>query len=365
MLYFVVLTHACNLRCDYCGYGQEHNEPKSSEVSYTVQDLKNFLSQDPEPDIIFYGGEPLLRLPLMEKIMDSIPAKRYLLQTNTLLLRDVKPKYLKKFNAILVSIDGRKETTNYHRGKEVYDRILENLTLIRQRGFRGDLIARMTVSEKTDIFTDVMHLVKLQDPKFDHVHWQLDVLWDSPPESRLKNFERWLTDSYDPGIAKLVAAWGDGILKQGRVLPIVPFTGIMWTLLTGEQPSLRCGAGIDSFSITTSGDVTVCPIAPEWEFAKVGTIFQSNPQDLPNKVQIGAPCTKCKSLDICGGRCLFTNKTKLWGEAGFWRICNSTKTMIKELTGLKPEIAEMILRRKLTKEEFHYPKFNNGLEVTP
>lgn len=365
MLYFVVLTHACNLRCDYCGYGGEHFESESAEISYELGNLKRFLSQDPEADIIFYGGEPLLRLPLMEKIMDSIPAKRWLLQTNALLLRDVKPKYLKRFDTILVSIDGRKETTNYYRGNEVYDQILENLKLVRQRGFKGDLVARMTASENTNIFQDVMHLTKLQDPKFDHIHWQLDVLWDSPPESRWRNFEKWLADSYDIGIAKLVATWGEEIIEQGRVLPITPLTGIMWTLLTGERAGLRCGAGIDSFSITLSGDITVCPIAPEWEFAKVGTIFQSHPKDLPKEVQIGEPCAECGSLDICGGRCLFANKTKLWGETGFQRICRSTKTMIKELTGLKPEILELISKKKLSKERFHYPRYNNGLEVIP
>jgi putative peptide-modifying radical SAM enzyme len=365
MLYFLVLTHSCNLRCDYCGYEGDPYVPEAAEVSYEIRDLKNFLSQDNEPDIIFYGGEPLLRLPLMERIMDSISARRYLLQTNALLLRDVKPKYLKRFSAILVSIDGRKETTNYYRGKEVYDQILENLRLIKQRGFRGDLIARMTASENTNIFLDVMHLMKLQDPEFDHVHWQLDVLWDSPPESRWKNFVKWLNDSYDPGVAKLVAAWGEAAINRGKILPIVPFTGVMWTLLTEEKVSLRCGAGIDSFSITPSGDIIACPVAPEWKFAKVGTIFQSHPKDLPNKVLTGAPCTKCGSLDICGGRCLFTNKTKLWGEVGFRRICNSTKMMIKELTGLKPEIVEMISKNKLSKQDFHYPLFNNGLEVIP
>jgi putative peptide-modifying radical SAM enzyme len=365
MLYFVVLTHSCNLRCDYCGYEGNHERPEANEVSYEVQELKNFLRQDPEPDIIFYGGEPLVRLPLMEKIMDSIPAKRYLLQTNALLLKDLKPKHLKKFNSILVSIDGRKETTNHYRGKEVYDDILQNVRSTKQRGFRGDMIARMTVSENTNIFSDVMHLVKLQDPSFDHVHWQLDVLWDYPPESRWNDFSRWLTDSYDPGIARLVAGWGEEIIRRGKILPIAPFTGIIWSLLTDEKADLRCGAGIDSFSITPSGDITVCPIAPEWEFAKVGDIFTSHPKDLPNKVQLGAPCTECSSLGICGGRCLFSNKTKLWGEAGFRRICNSTKMMIKELTGLKPEIVEMISKSKLSKDDFHYPPFNNGLEVIP
>jgi putative peptide-modifying radical SAM enzyme len=365
LLYFVILTHACNLRCNYCGYGEEDCESAPAEVSYTVEELRKFIIQDPKPSIIFYGGEPLVRKPLMEKIMKSVPADRYLLQTNALNLADLESEYLKRFEAILVSIDGRRETTDFYRGRGVYNRILENLRSIREKGFRGDLIARMTASEKTDIYLDVMHLLQLRDPNFDHVHWQIDALWDSPPELRWKDFNKWIFGSYDPGVVKLVREWGSALFGEGKVLPVVPFVGVMRTLLDGGKVGLRCGSGIDSFAVALNGDLTVCPIAPEWDFAKVGTIFDSTPQELPNKVRIGEPCTECNTLNVCGGRCLFTNKTKLWGEAGFREVCDSSKRMIDELAYLKPRIIEMISDRKISMETFNYAPFNNGCEVIP
>ncbi len=365
MLYFVVLTHSCNLRCSYCGYGEECSETNPREVSYSVEELKKFMAQDPEPSIIFYGGEPLLRMSLMKRIMDSIPAHRYLLQTNALKLRDLESEYLKRFDAILISIDGRRETTDAYRGKGIYSKILENVTSIKERGFEGDLIARMTASEQTDILMDVSHLLKLENPRFDHVHWQIDALWDSPPKLRWNDFDKWIAESYDPGIVKLVEAWGNTIAKESRVPPIVPFTGVMHTLLSNGVVGLRCGSGVNSFAVTTSGDVTVCPIAPEWDFAKVGTIFQSSPHDLSGNVRLTEPCTKCGTLGLCGGRCLFANKTKLWGETGFRRICRSTITMIEELGKLKAVISEMISKRILSSADFNYPLFNNGCEIIP
>jgi putative peptide-modifying radical SAM enzyme len=365
LLYFIVLTHACNLRCNYCGYEEEYSESAPAEIEYKVEDLRKFMVQDPKPSIIFYGGEPLVRQNIMEQIMDSIPAERYLLQTNAIKLRELEPKYLKGFDAILISIDGRRETTDHYRGSGVYDKILGNLRDIRRRGFTGDLIARMTASQQTDIFLDVSHLLELKDPKFDHVHWQIDALWDSPPEVRWSNFEQWATESYDLGIERLVKTWGDSITKQRKVLPIVPFTGIMNTLLDGNKATLRCGAGIDSFAINTSGEITVCPIAPEWDFAKVGSIFRSEPQELPHKVGVGAPCTECHTLDLCGGRCLFANRTKLWGENGFQRICKSTRAMIDELTKLRQEVRCMISSKFISREEFEYAPYNNGTEIIP
>jgi putative peptide-modifying radical SAM enzyme len=365
LLYFVVLTHACNLRCGYCGYEEEYSESTPAEIEYNVEDLKRFIMQDKAASIIFYGGEPLVRKNLMEQIMDSIPAQKYLLQTNAIKLQDLGSGYLKRLDTILVSIDGRRETTDHYRGNGVYDKILENLTNIRQRGFKGDLIARMTASEQTDIFFDVKHLLELRNPKFDHVHWQIDALWDSPPELRWNNFERWITESYNRGVLNLLRAWGNAVIKERRVPPIVPFNGVMNTILDGNRVLLRCGSGIDSFAVATNGDLTVCPIAPEWDFARVGNIFDSRPQDLPYKVTIGEPCTECEYLCLCGGRCLFTNKTKLWGEAGFRKVCDATKNMINELVRLRPEIAAMISKKQLPSDAFSSSPYNNGCEIIP
>ena len=50
---------------------------------------------------------------------------------------------------------------------------MKNLEIIRSKGYKGDIIARMAYSDHGDIHRDVIHLLK----HFDHVHWQLDVFW--------------------------------------------------------------------------------------------------------------------------------------------------------------------------------------------
>lgn len=363
MLYFIVLTQVCNLHCIYCGNAPDPSiEPV--DITYTINDLKSFLSSDPDASIAFYGGEPLLRMELMKKIMDEVDAKRFILQTNGLLLKKLDTEYLKRFDTILVSIDGREKVNDYYRGRGTYRRIIDNIRDIRERGFNGDLIARMAVSSKTDIFEDVRHLLSVGDPWFDHVHWQLDVMWDHPPYQRYKNFDEWL-DRYNAGISKLVNYWLEVMRTRGEVLGIVPFLGIMKTFLFNEKAELRCGAGINAFTITTSGKLLACPIAPEFEWNRLGDIYHNKPLDIVRKVTVGEPCTSCEIREICGGRCLFANKTKLWGMNGFRKICGTVKHLVWELQRAREEIEKLIDAGTVEEEDFNYPKYNNTTEIIP
>jgi len=339
-------------------------EVEPTNVTYTIEELKEFIKKDPNPSIAFYGGEPLLNTRLIEKIIDEIPANHFILQTNGLLLRKIKPRYLHKIDTILISIDGRREVTDYYRGKGVYDKVIDNLNWLRKINYQGDVIARMAVSGMTDIYKDVKHLIELKNPHFDHVHWQLDVLWDSPPAQRYTNFDAWI-NNYNRGITKLVKYWLSIIERKRKVLGIVPFLGIMKTLLYNEEVQLRCGAGIDAFAITTSGRILACPIAPEFEWNRLGTIFDTTPQELSGKVKIEEPCTTCEYYHICGGRCLFANKTKLWGKEGFEKVCATVRHLIKELIKIKPKIERYIEQEVISKEEFDYPKYNNTTEIIP
>ncbi len=367
MLYFVATTTVCDLKCKYC-----QNEPEPSiepiHVTFTIDMLKKFISKDPDPSIAFYGGEPLLNINFLKRVMNEVPAKRYIIQTNGLHLNKLERKYLERFDTILVSIDGRREVNDYYRGKGTYDRVMENIKYIRENGFKGDLIARMAVSSKTDIFLDVKHLVELDDPGFDHVHWQLDALWDTPPAIRyggLQGFKKWVEESYNPGITRLVNYWVRTMKEEGRVLGIVPFQGIMSTLLFNRKEHLRCGAGIDAFAITTSGRILACPIAPEFDFNVVGHILKSDPKELPWKVRISGTCETCEVRDICGGRCLFANKTMLWGEEGFNMVCDTVKHLINELKRVKSEVENLIKEGIIDVDEIDYPKYNNTTEIIP
>jgi uncharacterized protein len=103
--------------------------------TYTLDDLKAFIGQDPEPVIGFYGGEPLLAQEYMYRVMDEVPAKAYTLQTNGTHLSEVEDRYLHRLHSILVSIDGPREVTDACRGEGTYDAVMRNLRDVRERGY--------------------------------------------------------------------------------------------------------------------------------------------------------------------------------------------------------------------------------------
>ncbi len=365
MNYFLILTRACNLKCKYCGEDAAFELPPI-DVNYSIESLRNFLLQDDsETTIQFYGGEPLIRIPLLEKIMDELPGiKHWSIQTNMINLHKLKPKYLTRLSSILASIDGREEMTDANRGEGVYSKVLENCKLARRNGFTGDLIARMAISEVADIYKEVTHLANLQSPGFNHIHWQLDSQWDDDPKARWKDFDHWMNNSYNPGITQLVQWWLEN-MQEGKIIGLVPFIPVMKSILDDSPSPLRCGAGLDSFAINPSGSISVCPISPEFDFSIVGDIKTSTPKSIRNSMKVAEPCPSCNIFGLCGGRCLFINQTKLWGAEAFKKVCGTVEHMVSELKTIKDDVQLLIEKGIISKTEFDYPGFNNGCEIIP
>lgn len=362
MHYHIILTKECNLKCSYCGGGSD-SSPR--EIIYSIDDLEKFVLHDEKPIIEFYGGEPLLRIKTMKKIMDSMHAK-FVIQTNGLLLNNLEPHYLKKFHSILISIDGKKDVTDRARGNGVYDRIMDNIILIKQRGFSGDLVARMTVAQGTDIYKNIMHLLTLKDPGFDHVHWQLDfeMFWEAW-EHTAPGLPEWI-DSYNSGVSSLIRWWVLRMKQTGHVAGIVPFIGVMNSLLNGNNSHLRCGSGIDFFTIMPDGRISACPVSIDFDFSVIGSIYDDVPLSLIDKAKVGEPCVSCNIFKVCGGRCLFVNRSQgLLRENGFFMICSTVKHLIGELQKALPGIRMLIESGIIRKENFAYPEFNNGCEIIP
>ena len=359
MNYHLVLTRKCNLNCLYC-HGGEESGPET-EIQYSLDELALFLEKDEDIQLMLYGGEPTLRNSLIIELMDRFPTARFFLQTNALLLDRLTEEYVKRFHSILVSIDGREETTDGYRSVGVYQKVMENVRWLHAIGYQGDVVARMAVSQESDIYREVRHLIEL-DSAFNHVHWQLNVIWDA--EDNWKDFDGWVADSYNPGITKLIDEWVSK-MEVGVVEGIVPFQPLMYTLVTGETSDLRCGSGLDTFAIHVDGSIGVCPISPDWEFSIVGDIWKTNPEELKDCMKVDEPCPSCDVLGICGGRCLFANKQRLWGNDGFVKVCELTKHLISELKRVAPRVKELISNGKISIEDFDYPMYNNGCEIIP
>jgi len=358
--YHLILTRRCNLNCCYC-HGGEDTGP-DTELQYSLDELASFLEKDDDVQLMLYGGEPTLRIPLICQLMDRFPKARFMLQTNALFLNHLPPEYVRKFHSILVSIDGREAVTDGYRSKGVYKRVLENARWLKRIDYTGDVVARMAVSQNSDIYKEVNHLLRLNNPAFGHVHWQLNVVWDA--ENNWIDFDTWVENSYNPGISKLIAEWIEK-MKEGVVEGIVPFIPLVYTMLTGEESKLRCGSGIDTFAIHVDGSLGVCPISPDWNSMIVGNIRETNPPELKQIMYVDNPCPVCDEYTICGGRCLFSNKERLWGEEGFEKVCGTVKHLISTLREYIPTIRSLIEKGCISDQDFRYPEYNNGCEIIP
>lgn len=374
MQYYVTLTSNCNLKCRYCyekccnDFGVDLGALKidysiPSSIGYDLTELERFCEKDPDPTIVFYGGEPLLRIDLLEKIMLKVPANKFILQTNGILLHKLKAEDLNKLDTVLVSIDGSKELTDYYRGEGVYERVIKEVELLRERGFAGEVIARMTVGSETRIDREVWALL-LDVDLFNSVHWQLDALfWHSDYDK--EGFLRWVTDDYNLGVRGLIDKWVRYMKAQGKVLRIYPLVGVTQSLLLNEPTKLRCGAGWTMFNIQTDGNITPCPVMAGLKDFYLGNIRYTNPSDLVSRaVFVSAPCTNCRIYPICGGRCLYANVTKLWGEEGFQLVCTTVHNLIEALREAIPTIEQLISERRILPRDFCYSKYNS-CEIMP
>ena len=373
MYFHIILTERCNSQCRYCydkserEFGEKLNEkfkfdfsaPENSEVD--VKELRKFILKDKEePKIIFYGGEPLVNKEKIIEIMDAISEARYYIQTNGKLFNELPKEYVNRFSKILISIDGNKKRTDFNRGKGTYDLVLKNLGLIRKNGFKGEVVARMTLSfsdEFTDLLKQIKHLFKIG---FNSVHWQLDMgFYESDYEKeKVENF----IIKYNKEISKLIKFWIKN-MKKGKVVKIYPFLGIFDSLYHGTKTKLRCGSGYANYTITTNGKIITCPIMNCIKDFEVGDIMESNPNEL-KEISVIEPCPSCDYFELCGGRCLYSNHAKLWPEEGEAQICSTIKFLINKLGRNLLEIKYLIDKGIVKEEQFDYEKYF-GPEIVP
>jgi uncharacterized protein len=371
--FYITLTTNCNLKCQYC-YGKscedfgsnfhdlqiDYSIPRS--ITYSIQNLRDFLEGDPSPLLIFYGGEPLLQMREMQAIMDAIPRARFVLQTNGILLDRMRSEYVNRFESIFASLDGDEATTDHYRGSGTYSHVVSNLKTVRNKGFTGEIVARMTVGEETDIDRQVLALIENADSAVTSVHWQLDALfWQNDFPKR--HFSTWAKENYNPRLRKLVNAWIEQMREKGQVLKLYPLVGVMQSLLLGESSRLRCGAGWSLFNIQTDGNITPCPVMTGLKDFYLGSISETPLRDLKS-VSVSQPCTQCGILQICGGRCLYANATKLWGEEGFDQVCGTVRNMVDALYEALPEVRRLIDAGKILPSDFQYQKYD-GCEIIP
>ncbi len=139
----------CNLRCTYCyGDGGQYCDHGKMSIE-TAKKAVDFLVEQSETDnldIAFFGGEPLLNMPLIKyviKYTKQIEEKSnkkfsFCMTTNgTLLTSEIEKYLLDNKVSIQISFDGNKEIQDKNRffanGKGSYDLVVEKTKKLRDK----------------------------------------------------------------------------------------------------------------------------------------------------------------------------------------------------------------------------------------
>jgi uncharacterized protein len=148
----VLTTLQCNFACDYCIQGDhgdynKHATKMSLDTAAKVADWAEQRLDALRPEsyvLTFFGGEPLLNLPVMyylaERMWGACEARgvRMLVNviTNGLLLTPAIVDRLNEYglNGIKITLDGDRETHNRSRplrgGQGTFDKIIQNIRLV-------------------------------------------------------------------------------------------------------------------------------------------------------------------------------------------------------------------------------------------
>jgi len=360
-------TLACNFGCFYCFQGQE----KATEtMSQRVQDAIVALVQRVVPKIRYlhvawYGGEPLLRMNILESLSDRFIALcdqngiRYdaMMVTNGYMLdaEVAQSLHVRRVKQVQVTLDG---TPDYHderrvllSGKGTFEKIIGNIKeWIDKVPLVISVRVNVDVRNQDDIHDLIDYMAKIGLAQKRNLR-----MYFAPIEAITEGCH------YIAGITMAKSQYGQletELYQHGFEAGI---TGLPY------PPRFRSSCAAvrpKGFVIIPNGDIHKCWNTVSWPERRVGTIFEVNALDHDERVLNwlrwtpfeNDACRNCKILPVCAGACAykFVHSYDTRGEAAMLP-CPSWKYNIKERLVLRAEKMNFI-----TKDDYEPDMIHTG-----
>ena len=330
-------AHDCNMRCKYCfgdtgEYGGERQLMSKEVGRAAVEFIINNSGQRKHCEIDFFGGEPLINMPLVKDVTEYVRKReketgkifKLTLTTNGLALNDANIKWLNDNNISLVlSTDGRKETHDNMRpdagGNPTYDRIMANFRkCVDSRNGENYYMRGTYTADNLDFTKDVEAMA---DAGFDILSMEPVVLKDSPYA---------LTEDKLPEIFAEYDRLTDFYMKRHREGKGFFFFHFNMDLSNGPCVAKRlagCGAGHEYYAVAANGDLYPCHQFVGRDRYKLGDVFKGvENEELPqyfreSHVLNKEKCRDCWAKFFCSGGChanadLFNNDIRIPYDVG-------------------------------------------------
>jgi len=324
MNFTLCLTHACNLRCDYCYAGAKSVRRMSWEVARCAidfafdhsLDLARILGQPPESQLGYFGGEPLLEWALLVRSAEYAAQRaeergirlKKTVTTNMTLLDASKAAWFKANSFYLgLSLDGNQAMHDtlrrYPDGAGSHQDAARALEYFRGPQSNAEVIVVVDPRNVVYLAESVewllgqdIHRIAL-NPNF-YIHW---------PNSALLTWKKACDRIGDLTIAKY---------RQGIPIRINVIDGkIQVRLNEGYAACDRCGFGHNEIAVAPSGNLYPCEriVADDSDEAlRIGDVFNGFDAAKRSRIVAGrgnieAECLDCPVKARCMNWCSCIN----------------------------------------------------------
>ncbi len=314
------VAQLCNLKCTYCAAGGDgtFGDPmKEIDLEILYDQIRMLLHDVPNGGdfkFTFLGGEPLLApdaLRVIHRFAKLQVAGRNIrlkfdIVTNGTLVTPKNAELLASMNChVTVSLDGPPEVNDLSRptkaGKGSTAKALEGLAnLVAVKDRLGSLAVGSVFGQH---FTDVVATYKfLQPMALDSIRFDFAV-GEGDGEASAK---------YVEGLST-VADMAFDLGGEGELRRLSMFDQYFRVLDAKKRIRNHCGAGKTHLHVDTRGSLTTCQWFVGVKDEQVGhgtSINQEALKEYADPLVEQHSCQTCWVRNLCGGGCMYVNKTK-------------------------------------------------------
>lgn len=371
----LMLTFSCNLACRYCYEEREEGCAPRVDAGGTQQGMSidtlrrsvgyllDHSAGSRKVSVVFFGGEPLLRFPLLRSAVGearTMARERgkeisFSLTTNgTLLTREIAGFLQENRVSVCISIDGTPEIHDFNRayasGRGSYEDVTRGLSCMMENRGGFPLAARVTLGHgAVEVGKTFEHLRGLG---FDEVGFA--------PASAAEGSATALTEGEVElvvrGFRELAAGYVTDV-RERRMPAFSNMTQILGLIHRGDPMPYPCGAGIGMLAVDPSGTFypchRLCGIGEPLGDPSLGIAGDARVRFLEGaRRRRETACDACWAKNFCSGGCyhdawlrqgdLFSpslhycrwiKELFLLGLQTYVRIQNETPTFLEAMLG--------------------------------
>ncbi len=350
MEYFIYMTNDCNLHCQYCSVLLDCKKAGLPiKPAYSNVVLASFIEKvqkenlDSEVNIYFFGGEPTMEYSAIRELTQELRrtlsdnlSLKFVLHTNGLLLNQIPEDLLDELTLIMFSVNYEK-IPKYNLANSYFSTVINNAITTKQRK-DIPMIARLTVTEQTSLYTEVLQVLNF----FDLVYWQIENC------GQFRDFSTFYA-TYTFEIERTFDYWFQ-YLKHGFMIKLVPFMAVLKFMFYPDRSDqeFSCGYSRGMIYIQTNGNCYACSDNVEAGAHYMGNITSGI--TLSKKSLNQFRCVNCNYRRLCMGRC------------GRMHI-EFSKEHISEYCQLNQFMFDLFLKHKEQLEQIlqDYPNYQNEL----